>query len=117
MSSSGGWRRRRDLLDLSLPLTVERDLPVCRVWQLGSRARLHMLTGDWDDALADAGQVLDERGAQLARPWPLLVRGLVALRRCAGGADDIDEAWRLARRYGEPLRTYPSAAAIAERRG
>ena len=33
----------------------------------------------------------------------------------AGGADDIDEAWRLARRYGEPLRTFPSAAAIAER--
>jgi DNA-binding CsgD family transcriptional regulator/tetratricopeptide (TPR) repeat protein len=104
-----------DLLDLSLKLTVERDLPVCRVWQLGSRARMHMLTGDWDDALADAGQVLGERGAKLARPWPLLVRGLVAMRRCAGGADDIDEAWRLARRYGEPLRTYPSAAAIAER--
>ena len=73
-----------DLLDLSLRLTVERDLPVCRVWQLGSRARLHMLTGDWDDAIADAGQVLDERGAQLARPWPLLVRGLVALRRGRG---------------------------------
>ena len=104
-----------DLLDLSLRLTVERDLPVCRVWQLGSRARLHMLTGNWDDAVADAGQVLDERGAQLARPWPLLVRGLVALRRTAGGADDIGEAWRLARRYGESLRTFPAAAAIAER--
>ena len=29
-----------ELLDISLPLTVERDLPICRVWQLGSRGRL-----------------------------------------------------------------------------
>ena len=104
-----------DLLDLSIRLTVERDLPICRVWQIGSRARLRMLTGNWDAAVADARQVLDERSAQLARPWPLLVRGLVALRRTAGGADDIAEAWSLARRYGESLRTFPAAAAIAER--
>lgn len=104
-----------ELLDVSIKMTVERDLPVCRVWQIGSRARLHMLTGDWDDAVADAGEVLEERSALLARPWPLLVRGLVSLRRNGGGADDIDDAWSLARRYGEQLRTLPAAAAVVER--
>jgi len=50
---SGGWsnityfdveQRRLDvaseLLDVSIPLMLEHDLPICRVWQLGSRARL-----------------------------------------------------------------------------
>ena len=103
-----------DLLDISLPLTIERDLPICYVWQLGSRGRLQLLEGDWDAAVADANTVLDARSAPLARTWPLLIRALVSLRRDGTGADNIDEAWRLARRFGEPLRLLPAAAAIAE---
>ncbi|AKK30311.1 LuxR family transcriptional regulator [Mycobacterium sp. EPa45] len=105
-----------ELLDVSMQLTVERDLPVCRVWQMGSRARMHLLRGDWTDAAADAGQVLDQRCAPLARLWPALVRGLVELRRTGACGDDIDAAWQLAQRYREPLRVFPAAAAIAERR-
>ncbi len=68
---SGGWsnityfdveQRRLDvaaeLLDLSIPLMHEHDLPICRVWQMGSRARLALMVGDWDDAAADADRLL-----------------------------------------------------------
>ena len=103
-----------DLLELSIPMMAEHDLPICRVWQLGSRARLQLLVGEWDDASADADVVLDGPSAPLARTWPLLIRALVALRRQGDGAADIDAAWNLARRYGEPMRTLPAAAAIAE---
>ena len=103
-----------DLLELSIPMMAEHDLPICRVWQLGSRARLQLLVGEWDGASADADVVLDGPSAPLARTWPLLIRALVALRRQGEGAADIDAAWNLARRYGEPMRTLPAAAAIAE---
>jgi DNA-binding CsgD family transcriptional regulator/tetratricopeptide (TPR) repeat protein len=110
-------RRLRDaeqLLNVSLPMTVERDLPICRVWQLGARGRLSLLTGEWDDALSDAASVLDGRSAPLARTWPHLIRGLIRLRRNGVGVDDLSEAWALARGYGEPIRVLPAVAALAE---
>ena len=125
---SGGWsnityfdvEQRRldvaaDLLDISIPLMHEHDLPICRVWQLGSRARLQLMVGEWDDATADADLVLDGPSAPLARTWPSLIRALVALRRNGGGADCLGDAWQLACRFGEPIRMLPVAAAIAER--
>src|SRR6185369_8892469 len=48
-----------DLLRVSLPLTVERDLPICHVWQLGARGRLQLLRGEWHGALQDADAVRD----------------------------------------------------------
>jgi DNA-binding CsgD family transcriptional regulator len=124
---SGGWscityfdveQRRLDLaaelLDVSIPLMLEHDLPICRVWQMGSRARMHLMVGEWDDATADADRVLDAPSAPLARTWPLLIRALVAMRRRGEGADWLDEAWQLACRFGEPIRMLPAAAAIAE---
>jgi DNA-binding CsgD family transcriptional regulator len=104
-----------DLLDESIPLMLEHDLPVCRVVQTASRARLSLLTGDWAKAMADADAVLDGSSAPLARMWPLLIRALVALRSDGGGADDLNEAWRLACCYGEPMRMLPTAAGVAER--
>ncbi|PRC47602.1 LuxR family transcriptional regulator, partial [Mycobacterium sp. ITM-2017-0098] len=92
------------LLDTSIPLMVEHDLPICRMVQLGSRSRLHLLRGDWDDALTDADSVLSNPSAPLARTWPLLIRGLVALRRSGDDAGIIDDAWRLACRFGELVR-------------
>lgn len=35
------------VLNMSLPLTVEFDLPICHVWQLGTRGRLWLVQGDW----------------------------------------------------------------------
>lgn len=103
------------LLEVSIPLMVEHDLPICRVVQTGSRSRLNLLVGDWDEALTDADVVLASPSAPFARTWPLLIRGLVSLRRSGDDAGGIDGAWQLARRYGEPLRLLPAAAAIAER--
>lgn len=104
-----------ELLDVSLPLMVEHDLPICRVVQLGSRGRLKLLRGDWDDALVDAGAVLDSPSAPLARTWPFLIRAVVALRR--GGEDDgsLEDAWQLASRFSELVRLLPVASAIVER--
>jgi DNA-binding CsgD family transcriptional regulator len=104
-----------DLLERSIPLMVEHDLPICRVVQLGSRSRLRLLAGDWDDALADADTVLNDPSAPLARTWPLLIRGVVSLRRTGDDCGGIDDAWRLACRFGELVRILPVAAAIAER--
>lgn len=102
------------LLGVSIPLTIERDLPICRVWQIGSRGRLKLIEGHWDDAVADADGVLDGRSAPLARTWPHLVRGLVALRRGHDARADIDQAWELAGRLREPMRMLPVAAAVVE---
>ena len=105
----------RDLFEISLPLTVERDMPICRVWQLGSRGRLSLATGDWDAAVGDADAVLAGPGAPLARTWPHLVRALVALRRGGDADPDFDEAWRLALRFGESIRLIPVLSGLVER--
>jgi DNA-binding CsgD family transcriptional regulator len=104
-----------DLLDRSIPLMIEHDLPICRMVQLGSRSRLKLLVGEWNDALSDADEVLQNPSAPLARTWPLLIRGLVSLRRNGDDAGGLEDAWRLACRYGELVRMLPVAAAIVER--
>lgn len=124
---SGGWsnityfdveQRRLDvaaeLLDVSIPLMLEHDLPICRVWQIGSRARLELMEGEWDEAMADADRVLAAPSAPLARTWPSLIRALVTLRRHGADSDALNEAWQLACRFAEPIRMLPVAAAIVE---
>jgi len=103
------------LLDRSIAISVERDLPICRVWQVGTRARLKLLTGDWDGALNDADEVLTARSAPLARFWPHLERAIVGLRRRGDPGHELDAAWSLAHRYGERLRWLHAAAVVAER--
>ncbi|HSJ91204.1 MAG TPA: AAA family ATPase [Ilumatobacter sp.] len=109
------FRHAAEILGFTVPLTVERDLPICRVWQLGARARMKLLRGDWSDALADADSVLGRPSAPIARTWPHLVRGVIELRRHGGGDVDIDAAWDLAVRLDEPIRLFPAAAAVMER--
>ena len=124
---SGGWsnltyfdveQRRLDVaaevLDVTIPLMQEHDLPICRVWQMGSRARLQLMVGEWDDAAAEADRVLEGPSAPLARTWPLLIRALVDLRKHGMGRDSLEDAWKLACRFGEPIRMLPVAAAIVE---
>jgi DNA-binding CsgD family transcriptional regulator len=124
---SGGWsnityfdveQRRLDvaaeLLDVSIPLMHEHDLPICRVWQMGSRARLQLMVGEWDDAAADADRLLEGPSAPLARTWPSLIRALVELRKYGTGSASLDDAWKLACRFSEPIRMLPVASAIVE---
>jgi DNA-binding CsgD family transcriptional regulator len=112
-------QRRHDqtaeLLDVSVPLSVERDVPFGRSWLFAMRARLALLVGDWDDAVVDAETVLGGPSAPLVRTWPQLVRALISLRREGAAVDGegIDDAWRVFCRFGEHFRLFP-AAAIAE---
>jgi DNA-binding CsgD family transcriptional regulator len=103
------------LLDVSLPLTVEWDLPICNVWQLGARGRLGLLRGDWEQAAQDADLVLERPSAPFARTWPHLVRARVALRSTGDAGDDLELAWDMAVRLGEPMRVLPAASALVER--
>jgi DNA-binding CsgD family transcriptional regulator len=124
---SGGWstltyldveQRRLDvaaeLLDVSIPLMLEHDLPICQAWQIGSRARLELMVGEWDDAVADADRLLNSPTAPLARTWPSLIRAVVEMRKTGSAGTCLDDAWRLACRFAEPIRMLPVAAAIVE---
>ncbi len=103
------------VLSVSLPFTVERDLPICNTWQTGVRGRMNMMKGQWTAAVEDAADVLDQEPPLHARTWPHLVSGLVALRRGEpGAAAHLDQAWTLADRFGEPLRLLPAASALVE---
>lgn len=102
------------LLDRSIAMSVERDLPICRAWQTGARGRLKLLTGDWEAALTDADEVLTSRSAPLARFWPHLERAIIGLRRHGDPGHELDAAWSIASRYGERLRMLHAAAVVAE---
>ncbi len=79
--------RTMELLDVSVPLSVERDVPFGRSWLLATRARIALLVGDWDDAASDADTVLNASSAPLVRTWPQLVRALISLRRDGAAVD------------------------------
>ena len=111
----GRFRAAENLLQLSIPFTVERDIPICRHWQTAVRSRLHLHQGHWSAALEDAEDVLSSEGMPLAKLWPYLINVLVPLRR--GEAVDLlalDEVWSLADRIDEPLRRIAVLTALAE---
>jgi DNA-binding CsgD family transcriptional regulator len=109
-------RSAEHVLEASLPFTVDRDIPICRHWQTGVRARLRFHQGRWNAAVEDADRVLDEEGMPVARLWPHLVAALVPMR--SGAADStphLERAWELSRQIDEPLRRLPVLSALAER--
>lgn len=102
----------------SIPLTVDRDIPVCHQWQTGMRARLHLLRGRWAASAEDAASVLDSGWAPLAAVWPHIVSALLGLRR----GDDphlvdthVAAAAELAERLDESLVTLAVLSLRAER--
>ena len=103
-----------ELLRTSLPFVVDRGIAICHVWQLGVRARLHLVRGQWQAAVEDATEALGLERAPLAEFWPHLVLGLVGLRAGDGPGDHLEAAWALAERIDEPLRRLQVAAALVE---
>jgi DNA-binding CsgD family transcriptional regulator len=105
------------VLSESLPLTIERDIPICRQWQTGMRARLHLLRGRWAASAEDAMAVLNGAGAPLAAVWPHTVAALLAVRR-GDGSSQVEEhlaaAWRLSGELDEPLVSLAVRSATAE---
>ena len=102
----------------SIPLTVDRDIPVCHQWQTGMRSRLHLLRGRWAASAEDAAAVLDSGWAPLAAVWPHIVSALLELRR----GDDphaadahLAAADDLAARLDESLVTLAVLSVRAER--
>jgi DNA-binding CsgD family transcriptional regulator len=122
------YREAEEVLARSIPITVERDIPLCNQWQRGMRARVHLHRGRWAAAMEDARGLLEEGAAPLASMWPHLVLGLVALRQvdaaraesdeegrsAAVAAAHLDAAWDLAARLDEPLARLPVLSALAE---
>ncbi len=109
------YRDAEQLLEVSIPFANERDIPICRHWQVGVRSRLQFQRGRWEAALEDAQAVLVDQGMPLATLWPRLVRVLVPLRRgMAAELDLLDEAWSLAEQIDEPLRRLSVLAGLAE---
>jgi DNA-binding CsgD family transcriptional regulator len=109
-------RAAEHVLEESLPFASSRDIWICEHWQTAVRSRLRFAEGRWKAAVEDAEHVLGEDGMPLARLWPLVVVALVRLRSgdTAGARDHLEEAWVLAGRIDEPLRTLPVLAALAE---
>ncbi|HSP73219.1 MAG TPA: LuxR C-terminal-related transcriptional regulator, partial [Gaiellaceae bacterium] len=96
----------------------ERDFDSWLLYMTGWQARSRLDQGRWDDAEADAVEVLEHPAVVApSRITPLVVLGLLRARR--GDADPwslLDEALALARATGEVRRLAPVAAARAEAR-
>ncbi|MFD4959901.1 AAA family ATPase [Microbacterium sp. NPDC058389] len=106
------------LLAESIPLTVDRDIAVCRQWQTGMRSRLHLFRGRWAASAEDAAAVLDGSGPPLAEIWPHIVAALLAVRRGDDPATadaHVSAAAALAADLDESLTTLAVLSAVAER--
>jgi DNA-binding CsgD family transcriptional regulator len=111
----GRLRDAEQVLQVSIPFADERDIPICRHWQTGVRARLQLLRGRWEAALEDAAAVVADDGMPVALVWPRLVSVLVPLRRGEhADLDVLDDAWSLVEQIDEPLRRLAVLAALAE---
>jgi DNA-binding CsgD family transcriptional regulator/tetratricopeptide (TPR) repeat protein len=104
------------LLPDGLAYCREHDLDSWRLYMLGWQANLRLRLGQWDEAAADANEVLqDPRTAPISRIGPLVVLGTLRARRGdPGSAELLDEALALARPTGEPQRLGPVAVARIE---
>lgn len=111
----GRLRAAEQVLQVSIPFAEQRDIPICRHWQTGVRARLQLQRGRWEAALEDAATVVADDGMPLALVWPRLISVLVPLRR--GEHADLgvlDDAWSLVEQIDEPLRRLAVLGALAE---
>ncbi|MGE0601486.1 MAG: AAA family ATPase [Dehalococcoidia bacterium] len=108
------FRQAEEILERAIPFVIEREITVCQATQTSVRSRMQLLRGRWQAALEDARAVLDAEWAQVARFWPHLAIGVLALRR-GEPSESLHQAWQLALQLDEPLLRLPLLSAIAER--
>jgi DNA-binding CsgD family transcriptional regulator len=104
------------LMATSLRFARDHEQRICINWQTGARSRLNLLRGDWRASVEDADRVLECASAPLSRTWPMITRGLVAVR--TGDVADqhlLDDAFEQALLIGDPLRLLPACSALLER--
>jgi DNA-binding CsgD family transcriptional regulator len=108
--------RAEDDCATALAFADELENRAFRLYSLSTRARLHVVCGRWDAAVADAEEVLAQaEGPAVAREPALVCLGLVEGRRGQARADGLlAEAAEMARMTGELQRLRPVACAIAE---
>ncbi|HET9988247.1 MAG TPA: response regulator transcription factor, partial [Kofleriaceae bacterium] len=94
----------------------EKDIGVARVCSLVTRVHLHVVTGQWSAAVADAALVAgDPLASEIAQQVLLTATGLMRARRGDPSAwDALDASLAIARRANEAERLVPVAAARAE---
>jgi len=108
------FRDAEELLDRSIPFVVERGITLCQATQMSVRSCMQLLRGRWQAALEDAHTVLDAEWAPIARFWPHLAIGVLAIRR-GETSENLHDAWRLACDLDEPFLRLPLLSALAER--
>jgi DNA-binding CsgD family transcriptional regulator len=99
-----------------IAFATEHDLEATRLYLLGWRAALHMLSGDWEAASEDAAAVLRApQATPVTRIAALVPRGLIRARRGDPGVwEALDEALALAEPSQEVYRLVPVRTARAE---
>ena len=109
------YARADRCLDAGLAYATERELDAYIEFLLAARARAHMEQGRWQQATAAAETVLQMSRVPTPRIIPLLVLGLLRVRRGdPGGEELLDEARALALPTGALTRIGPTCAARAE---
>jgi DNA-binding CsgD family transcriptional regulator len=109
------YPRANRYFEAGLTYTLERDLDFWHGYILGARARVHLEQGRWQQATAEAEAILRSSRLPVQRFDPLLVLGLVRLRRGDPGGDELlDEARDMASPIGAALRIGLLQAARAE---
>jgi len=104
-----------DALDEGMRFTADRDLDLFHLYSLGTRARLRVMRGQWTAAWDDAAAVVHAGPTPLNSIWPLLVRGVLGVRRGdPDPVDNLDHAWEIAVGFRDAYRLAPIAAATAE---
>ncbi len=118
LGSGAGEIRRYDVarrwLEENREFSAARDLDHSRDYSTAWLARIALEQGDWDRAL-DLAESVPDTTDPISRIASLAVAGKVRLRRGeSNAANQLDEAWELARGTGHLQRLWPVAAGLAE---
>jgi DNA-binding CsgD family transcriptional regulator len=109
------YERADRCLDAGLAYATERELDAYIEFLLAARARAHLEQGRWPQATAAAEAVLQMSRVSTPRIIPLIVLGLVRVRRGdPGGEELLDRAREVALPTGALTRIGPMCAARAE---
>lgn len=100
-------RRARRTLDDAVARADDAGPPPVRALARAMRGRLHLATGDLDDAVADLDQAIRlgvEHGLRTLMPWSTTLRAEIDLAtgEVAAGIDRLEHAYATARQISDP---------------
>jgi DNA-binding CsgD family transcriptional regulator/tetratricopeptide (TPR) repeat protein len=101
------------LVDDAIDLAEEAEFVGFRNYLQLTRSMVYLARGWWDDAEREIGWAVDAE--PIIRCPALVVLGTIRTRRGQkGGAELLEQAWKIAEQLGEAQRTGPAAAALLE---